>query len=520
MDVAGIPWAPAMPISPQFFLSSTIEFWQRYPQIKCWSEPYLPLVFVGGMCHSLRMESTTLAPASRLPASFSDAELTDALASAFQARRDVDAQLLALSGEVAERSRNSLGPAGLASRSGCTNAPALVAEIGRITTAEAAKLCRMGAAISPRLGLTGEWMPPLFPHVANALASGSLSLESASVIVATLTTASPRAEVQLLDTAERCLVEFAGEHPTDPVRKLAIHWRDALDPDGIEPREAEMVERRSLKRFLLANGMKRYVLELDPLSAGFLDAAIDASVGKAIRRPQFVDSEGRPADASDADGAGGFGSDGGADVPGGECCVTDEPSPATIAQLGADALVDLARHAAACTAKDVPLPSATIVVRMTLESLLSGLGIATIDGAEQPISAGTARRLAADAHIIPEVLGGASEVLDLGMSRRLFTKAQRIAFAERDGGCAWGDCGRPPSHTEAHHIRWWSHDEPTNLDNGILLCSKHHHALHRDGWQITIRDNVPWFVPPSSVDVQRRPRRGGRVRRAEELQVA
>ena len=474
------------------------------------------------------MKSATLAPTSGLDAvptsALSDTELTDALASTFEARRAIDARILSLTGEVAERSRNSLGPAGLASRNGCTNAPALVAEIGHITSAEASKLCRLGAAISPRLGLTGEWMPPLFPHVADALAAASLSLESASVIVATLSTASPRAEIQHLDAAERCLVEFAAEHPTDPVRRLAIQWRDALDPDGIEPREAELVESRSLKRFLLANGMKRYVLELDPLSAGFLDAAIDASVGKAIRRPQFVDSEGRPADggASAGGATGSTSSDVTVDESGvsDECVVTDEPSPATIAQLGADALVDLARHAAACTSKDVPLPSATVVVRMTLESLLSGLGSATIDGAEQPISASAARRLAADAHIIPEVLGAASEVLDLGMSRRLFSKAQRIAFAERDGGCAWGDCGRPPSYTEAHHIEWWSHDEPTDLDNGILLCSRHHHALHRDGWQIEIRDNVPWFIPPSSVDVQRRPRRGGRVRRADELQVA
>jgi len=494
------------------------------------------------------MKSATIEPAFGLDgapiATLSDPDLTDALARTFADRREIDARILSLSGEVAERSRNSLGPTGLASRSGCTNAPALVAEIGRITSAEASKLCRLGAAISPRLALTGEWMPPLFPHVADALAAATLSLESASVIVATLSTASPRAEVQHLDAAERCLVEFAGEHPTDPVRKLAIQWRDALDPDGVEPRESELVECRSLKRFLLANGMKRYVLELDPLSAGFLDAAIDASVGKAIRRPQFVDSDGRPADACASDGSAigcdgtALGSDGTAIETGGsgtgvdanamggagcaasadgDCPMTDEPSPATIAQLGADAVVDLARHAAACTGKDVPLPSATIVVRMTLKALLTGLGTASIDGSEQSISAGTARRMAADAHIIPEVLGGASEVLDLGATRRLFTRAQRIAFAERDGGCAWGDCGRPPSYTEAHHITWWSHEESTDLDNGILLCSKHHHALHRDGWQIFFRDNVPWFIPPSSVDVTRRPRRGGRTRRADEL---
>ena len=89
---------------------------------------------------------------------------------------------------------------------------------------------------------------------------------------------------------------------------------------------------------------------------------------------------------------------------------------------------------------------------MSLESLLSGLGEANIDGIEQPISAGTARRLAAEAQIIPIVLGGDSEILDLGVAQRLFSKAQKIAMAERFGGCAWCACQLPPSHIEAHHV--------------------------------------------------------------------
>jgi hypothetical protein len=148
---------------------------------------------------------------------------------------------------------------------------------------------------------------------------------------------------------------------------------------------------------------------------------------------------------------------------------------------------------------------------MTLESLISGLGEASIDGNEQPISATAARRLAADADIIPLVLGGKGEVLDLGAPVRLFSRAQRIAFADRDGGCAWRNCHRPPSYTEAHHIKWWQYGGETNLDNGVLLCSMHHHRIHRDGWEVRVKDNVPWFTPPSHVDAYRTPRRGGRL---------
>ena len=360
----------------------------------------------------------------------------------------------------------------LAFEHGFTSVPALVATVGRVSTSSASRLCRLGAAASPRVSLTGDRMPAFFSHVASALSS--LSSESALVIIGALTPVSTRARVEHLDAAERALVGFALEHPTDSVRALARQWAEALDPDGPEP--FELPSRRFLRRSLLASGMKRYVLELDPVGAAFLDAAIDASVGSAIR-------------------------------------FTSAPEPSVpTTQLAADAVVDLARHGIACDSVDVPLPSATVVVRMTLDSLLSGLGVATIDGSTVAIPASVARTMAADAHLIPAVLaGGGSAILDWGMSRRLFTRAQRLALAERDGGCAWPDCGRPPSYTEAHHLRWWSGGGPTDLSNGVLLCSRHHHIVHGSNWTIEVRDNVPWFTPPATVDPARTPRRGGRM---------
>ncbi|MFF1574330.1 HNH endonuclease [Leifsonia sp. NPDC058292] len=119
------------------------------------------------------------------------------------------------------------------------------------------------------------------------------------------------------------------------------------------------------------------------------------------------------------------------------------------------------------------------------------------------------------------VLGGDGEVLDLGRSRRLFTSKQKLALAERDGGCAWAGCPHPPSYTEAHHIRWWDKQHgPTDLNNGILLCSNHHHRVHDDGWDIQVRGHVPWFIPPSHIDHHRRPRRGGRIRLSDTQDAA
>ena len=48
------------------------------------------------------------------------------------------------------------------------------------------------------------------------------------------------------------------------------------------------------------------------------------------------------------------------------------------------------------------------------------------------------------------------------------------------------------------------------MSNEILLCTHHHHDVHRQRWEIEIIDNVPWFIPPADIDYTRTPRRGGR----------
>ncbi|GAA2935908.1 hypothetical protein GCM10010458_19690 [Microbacterium luteolum] len=124
-------------------------------------------------------------------------------------------------------------------------------------------------------------------------------------------------------------------------------------------------------------------------------------------------------------------------------------------------------------------------------------------------------RAALAAGVIPWVMGGRSEILDWGREKRLFTRAQRLALVERDGGCAM--CGLPPGMTKAHHIRWWTRDNgPTDLSNGVLLCETCHHRIHDNGWEVRIDGTGVaarvWFIPPAHVDPARTPRTGGRHR--------
>lgn len=110
------------------------------------------------------------------------------------------------------------------------------------------------------------------------------------------------------------------------------------------------------------------------------------------------------------------------------------------------------------------------------------------------ISASEVRRLACSSGILPRVLDGKSVPLDQGRAKRLFTPAQRLAMADRDGGCTYPGCDRPPAWTEAHHLDWWAKDGgATDLDRGTLLCARHHHWVHSEDIHIRRRNGRSEF---------------------------
>lgn len=127
--------------------------------------------------------------------------------------------------------------------------------------------------------------------------------------------------------------------------------------------------------------------------------------------------------------------------------------------------------------------AATVVVTMTLESLLGAETAATLDTGDR-ITAAEARRLACEAGIIPAVLNSRSQILDLGRKTRFHTEPQRIALMLRDGGCAILGCDWPPGMCHAHHPTPWSKGGSTSVDNGILLCPRHHTLAHDHRYQL------------------------------------
>jgi len=409
------------------------------------------------------------------------------LADAGAVQRAMDVIRVRLAGELAAQSAEHLGAEGIARRAGHAQPASFLAELWQISIAEAKRLCDVGVAVRSRVALDGSMLPARYPTLAGAVETLALGVEAAAVIVRELDQAAPYCSASARAAGEQLLVEHAPGLSVRQVQGLARQVRDRLDEDGPEPRDAIRRGRRSLSLIPQPDGMVRLVWDMPPETAGLVRAGIDHLVGEQLRaaRDQTVAS---------------LGADGVVDV-----------DDRTLPQRRADAAEELLRHAITCDRPGGDHPAVTMVVRMTLDQLVDRLGGAQIDGIDARISATTARLLAAEANIIPAVLGGAGEVLDLGRARRLFCPAQRLALAEQYGGCAFPGCAHPPSYTEAHHIGWWSQDGPTDLANGIPLCSFHHHRVHDDGWDIDMRDHIPYFIPPPWADPDRTPRRGGKM---------
>jgi hypothetical protein len=155
------------------------------------------------------------------------------------------------------------------------------------------------------------------------------------------------------------------------------------------------------------------------------------------------------------------------------------------AQRRGRALTDLIEHLD--TDKLTGKVASTVIVTMTLEQALAAaktallqaevnaatgtlIEMAPSSGAAStdtgtPISASAARRIACNAGILPAILGGPSQILDLGRQERFFTDHQRTALATTYETCAADDCDRPYAWSELHHENPWSRaDSPTSTE--------------------------------------------------------
>ncbi len=256
-----------------------------------------------------------------------------------------------------------------------------------------------------------------------------------------------------------------------------------MDLDRVAEREQFLRSKRFLHLFLQPDGMTRLSGLLDPESAAIVTATFDAVTSPRRGGPRFVD----PTLAARA-----------------EQIATDER---TTEQLVLDAFVELIRiGTAADTNVVLGAKRPGIKLLVTDNDLRQRRGVGFIEGHTEPVSIATIERHTCTTGVVPVIFDSDAEILNLGREQRLFTSRQAIAIAARDGGCQLGDCDRPPSWCETHHIDHWVRDHgSTNTDRGILLCRHHHMLVHNNGWEITRTHGTTHFIPPPDIDPHQKP---------------
>jgi len=98
------------------------------------------------------------------------------------------------------------------------------------------------------------------------------------------------------------------------------------------------------------------------------------------------------------------------------------------------------------------------------------------------VSAETSRRLACDASRVVMRHDHEGRVVEVGARTRTIPPALRRALLHRDRSCRFPGCHVRVG--QGHHVRHWAQGGPTTLANLVLLCRRHHRAVHEEGYQV------------------------------------
>ena len=387
-----------------------------------------------------------------------DADLLSALTLCEGATRRLDL--------IAVRAIATLHRRGAFTERGYRNPIAAVTDLLGCDWTDARRRVLGAEQVCERVGLDGTVLPPRLPATAAEFETGRIGLRHVETITRVLDTdAAGRLAPEVWAQVETILATQAIQ--TTPTQLLSIGTAmvDALDADGAEPddRPPPQTNELHLRRHPGAPGGR--------ITARIDDAALFDTIATTL------DAHSAPRTADDQ---------------------------RTTAQRQAEALAEVC--AQVLTHGAVPerggrRPHLNVIIR--LEDLQNRARAAMLDfgGTLSPQSL---RQLACDAAIIPVVLNGTGQPLDVGRLTRVVPDGIRRAVTARDNGCA--RCGRPPSWCEIHHVQPWETGGTTTVENCVMLCRPCHRLIHHTDWQVHMNDGRPEFIPPDWIDPDRQPR--------------
>ena len=379
----------------------------------------------------------------------------------------------------------------VASRAHGTSTTTWLADTATLTSREAGRLLAQGRQLER------------FRHVGDAAAAGTVSPTQADAITGVLDKLPPDFSTEAIDRAQTLMVGFAATHNSTELRRLSRNLLEVVAPDLCDQWEAERLERE----YAQAQRDRHLTFKPDHHGSVLIKGSLPVCEAEPFIRIvdayaahlQRADQEDRQANGETA------------------------AELVTPAMRRADGLMAMiADHQRRELAPGHGGDRPRVVVTLPYDQLLqaatgAGLLAGHLVGTGETIPAGVLRRWLCDADLLPVVLGGASEVLDVGRTQRLATPPIRTALEIRDQGCVFPGCDKPPQACQAHHIIPWWAGGATSLTNMVLVCPQHHgivepgHDPNADRWQVRLRpDQLPEVIPTRRVDPHRRPRRHAR----------
>jgi hypothetical protein len=303
-------------------------------------------------------------------------------------------------------------------------------------------------------------------ELADAVQSGRISTDKANATVGA-------AGGSIVD---RGLIDEIADLPLPAVRPAVEDWRARNNPTRDEDVASSQRSRRFLKMRTQRDGMSRLDGLLDPESGAIVRSVLDGIMNQTA------------------------------------------PDKATRDQRCADALTQLCK--AASKGKVKGGRSNTKLLATAPFETITERGIArghTHVGTT--LDAATIRKMACDAGIHRVITGPGSSILDFGHETRVVPENLYLALVARDEHCRWPGCNIRASWCDAHHIIHWADDGPTNDDNCVLLCHRHHQLSHQPGWMITGNGQaLEIHHPDGTIEVSRPP--GATTPRAAAVEVS
>ena len=298
------------------------------------------------------------------------------------------------------------------------------------------------------------------PKVREKFADGDITLEHATALSNAAEKVGPDAV-----ESDPALLDSADQQQSDTFHRHAKKWSERkLIERGVSP----------LERQRRAREAKLWVE--DPTGLGVLMTKLPAS--QFIHLRQAIDRHYMQLLRQD-------GADG-----------TDPHGVRNPKQRLADAVFELVCNRDANTGEPIDGTPGGKAKASTQVILVAPLGV--IDGTNPQdhvdiVGAGPVPRriletLTPDTELAGMIFDRAGRPLWLGRNQRLANAAQRLAVAVRDGGCF--ECGAPMHRCELHHIKEWHRDHgPTDVNNLVAVCRKHHKQLETDNLTVTRTPN-------------------------------